>query len=122
MSVTYTLGPTSETEVTIIPQWDLKKGEEIDRSVIRTRSGKLYTYKWHDVKKIKFSADLFDNSDAAIVNSWWDTQTKLIFFENIDDTVDCTSVMIMNNAAPFAQYTRPYITKFSGVIELEEYL
>ena len=122
MSVTYTLGPSSDTEITIIPEYDYQSGEDMDRTTIRARSGKLYAYKWYDTKKIKFSANLFDNSDAAIVNSWWDTQTKLIFFENNAGTVTVTSVMIMNKSAPFQQYVKPYVTKFKGVIELEEYL
>lgn len=122
MSVTYSLGPTSATEVEIIPEWNYENGEAMDRSVMRSKTGKLYTYKWNDVKKIKITAKLFDNSDAAIVNSWWDSQTKLIYFVNDGSAVDCTSVMIMNKTAPFRSNPEPYTTKFNGVIQLEEYL
>jgi hypothetical protein len=122
MPMTYTLGPTSATEVTIIPEFDYSNSKDMKRSTIRAKSGKLYTYKWSDTKKIKFSANLFDNSDASIVNSWWDTQTKLIFFEYDGTTTTTTSVQIMNDSSPFAQRVQPYYTKYSGAIQLEEYL
>ena len=42
MSVTYSLGPTSATEVEIIPEWNYENGEAMDRSVMRSKKGKLY--------------------------------------------------------------------------------
>jgi len=122
MSIAYSLGPTSATEVTFYPGWDYTSGEEMDRTVMRSRTGKLYTYKWSDTKTIEFKVNYFDNSDAAIVNSWWDSQTELIWFVNQDGTTECTSVMLMNKEAPFREYQKPYTTKFQGVIKLEEYL
>lgn len=122
MTTTYTLGPTSNAEVTLIPAWDYSSGEDMKRVSMRSQTGKLYTYKWSDTKKIKFKVNYMDNSDAAIVNSWWDTQSKLIFFVNNDGTTTCTSVMMVNKSAPFKEYHEPYITKFRGAIELEEYL
>lgn len=122
MTMTYTLGPTSETEVTVIPGNDFRDDETMNRSTIRTLSGKMFSYKWYDTKKINFSVNLLVNSDAAIVNSWWDSHSKLIFFESDGTTTLTTSVMIVNKSAPFAQFSPPYLSRYKGAIELEEYL
>lgn len=122
MTMTYTLGPTSATEITLIPAWDYTDGEDMNRTTMRSKTGKLFTYKWNDVKTINFKVNYMDNSDAAVVNSWWDTQSKLIFFKDDDGTTECTSVVIMNKSAPFRKHQKPYTTKFQGAIKLEEYL
>jgi hypothetical protein len=120
--MTFTLGITSENEITILPDQNYTKENKLNISTHRAKSGKLYTYRWSSFKKIKFSASLFDTSDASIVNSWWDTQTKLIFFEYDGTTTFCTSVQIMNKEAPFMGFEEPKLSLRSGTIELEEYM
>src|SRR4030042_2763075 len=108
--MTFTLGITSENEITILPDQNNAKENKLNISSHRAKSGKLYTYRWSSFKKIKFSASLFDTSDASIVNSWWDTQTKLIFFEYDGTTTFCTSVQIMNKEAPFMGFEEPRLS------------
>ena len=122
MSITYSLGITSATEVELIPEWDYKNGDTMDYSRYRTASGRLYQYKWHDYKVINFSTKFVNSSTASIVNSWWTTQTKLLFFVNNAGTVDVTSVFIVNKNAPFRENVKPYTEYWQGTIELEEYM
>jgi len=121
MSKTYLLGTNSATGIVLIPEWDYSFGEEISRSSFRTRNGRLFSYKWHDYNKIKFDTNWVTNSNAAIVNSWWDTQTKLIFIDITDTTATITSCMLIGKEAPFREHPEPYVEYFKGVIELEEY-
>ena len=65
--------------------------------------------------------DLMEVGDAAIVNSWWDTNTKLLFFITSNSVTEIHSVMIMNTETPFAQYVNPFDDKMKGQVELEGY-
>lgn len=122
MTTSYKLGITSVDAIQLYPDWDYTDGEKITRSEHRTRSGNYYQYKWNDYKRIAFKTSFVNSSNASIVNSWWDSQTTLIWFKIDGATVDCTSVMIMNNEQPFQTNVKPYTEYWQGVIELEEYL
>ena len=121
MNITYSLGPSSETEVIFYPDWNYSKGDDMSKSTWRTRNGRLFSYKWYTYNKIKFDTSWIINSDAAIVNSWWSSQTKLLFFKNTDGTVDVTSCMLTAKESPFQSHPEPYPEYFKGAIELEEY-
>ena len=121
MSRVFELGISSATAITFYPDWAYSAGERVTRSDMRTKSGKLYQYKWNDYNKIKFKVTLVTNSNASIVNSWWDTQTELIWFDTEDGATSITSVMLINKDAPFKQFTKPYTSYKQGIIELEEY-
>ena len=69
MNITYSLGPSSETEVIFYPDWNYSKGDDMSKSTWRTRNGRLFSYKWYTYNKIKFDTSWIINSDAAIVNS-----------------------------------------------------
>ena len=122
MAITYELGITSSTAVQLYPDWDYSKGDTMTKSKHRTRSGNLYQYKWNDYGKISFKATWVTSETKSIVNSWWNSQTKLLWFVNDGSTVDVTSVMLVNNDAPFKQNVKPYTEYSQGPIELEEYL
>jgi len=122
MATTYELGITSVDAVQLYPAWDYSNGDTMTKSQHRTRSGNLYQYKWNDYKKISFKASWVNSSTSSIVNSWWSSQAKLIWFVADGATVDVTSVMILNKDAPFQQNVKPYTEYWQGVIELEEYL
>jgi hypothetical protein len=120
--MTFSLGITSANAIVLLPDYDFSKERELNISKLRAMSGKLYTYRWSEYKKIDFGVSIFDTSQASIVNSWWDMQTKLIFFEYDGVTTYCTSVQIVSDDAPFTGFENPHLSKRSGKIKLEEYI
>ena len=121
MSTTYELGISSADAVTLYPEWDYSKGEKQVRTETRAKSGRLRVYKWYDYEKISFQNNWVPASDAALVNSWWDSNTKLLLLITSDSVTEVHSVMIMNDETPLAAYNKPYIEYFKGKIELEGY-
>lgn len=121
MSTTFELGPTSATAVTLYPEWDYWQGEKQMRTETRAKSGRLRLYKWYDYDRIDFGLNWVPASDAALVNSWWDSNTELLFFVTSDSITEVHSVMLMNDDTPLAAYNKPYNNYFTGRIELEGY-
>ena len=122
MAITYELGITSVTAIQFYPDWEYSNGDTMVKSKHRTRTGNLYQYKWNDYGKISFNATWVTSETKSIVNSWWSSQTKLLWFVNDGSTVDVSSVMLVNNEAPFKVNIKPYTEYWKGPIELEEYL
>jgi hypothetical protein len=122
MSIIYTLGPTSATAITIYPEWGgYKRGEEMDRAKYRSRSGKLYMYKYHTYDKFSIPVNFITNSNAAIVNSWWESQTALLYFIEDGATTEVFSVYITMDKRPFESYNKPYTDYLKATILLEGY-
>jgi len=121
MSTTFELGPTSATAVTLYPEWDYWNGEKQVRTEKRAKSGRLRVYKWYDYERIDFGLNWVPASDAAVVNSWWDSNTELLWFVTSDSTTEVHSVMILNEETPLAAYNKPYNNYYKGKIELEGY-
>jgi len=121
MSTTYELGISSADAVTLYPEWDYSKGERQVRTEHRSKSGKLKLYKWYDYEKIYFQNNWMTASNAALVNSWWDSNTELLFLITSSTVTEVHSVMIMNDETPMASYNKPYNDHFKGKIELEGY-
>ena len=121
MSIAYSLGITSSDAITLYPEWNYRKGENQITTRHRTRSGKLYSYIWADYQTINFALNWITASNAAIVNSWWDSGTELLFFVVDGATTEVNSVLITNKDTPLAQLNQPYTTYYKGVIKLEEY-
>ena len=122
MTITYELGITSVDAIQFYPDWDYSNGNTMTKSEHRTRSGNLYQYKWNDYNKITFKTTWVNSSTKSIVNSWWSSQSQLVWFVNDGSTVDVTSVMILNKDTPFLQNVKPYSEYWQGTIELEEYI
>ena len=121
MSTAYELGTNSSDAVTLYPEQEYSKAKQQIRNEHRTRSGKLYLYKWGDYSRIKFDVNWVPASDAALVNSWFDTNTKLLFFVTSDSATEVFSVMLLNKETPLAQYNAPYNNLYRGTILLEGY-
>lgn len=119
--MSYLLGITSAATVEFFPEWNYSNFEKHNRTEHRTQGGKYYRYKWGDFRTIKFSADWLDSSDASLVNSWWDSDSELLFFVTSDTATEVFSVMIMNDNTPFAQFNKPYDNYYKGKMELETY-
>jgi len=121
VTVAYDLGIAMSETVTLNPEWDYSKGEKQVRTETRAKSGRFRVYKWYDYEKISFQNNWVTASDMALVNSWWDTNTKLLFFVTSDFVTEVHSVMIMNEETPLAMCNKPYSDHFKGKIELEGY-
>lgn len=121
MSVTYQLGISSADAVTLYPDYDYFGGQKQIRSEHRSRSGKLRVYKWGDYDRFKFGLNWVPASDASLVNSWWDTNTKLLLFITSDTATEVHSCMIMNDETPLGSYNEPYVDYYKGAITLEGY-
>ena len=117
----YQLGISSADAVTLYPEWDYFNGETQIRNEHRSKSGRLRLYKWGDYRKIKFSLNWLPASDAALVNSWWDTNTELLFFVNSSTATEVHSVMLLNKESPLGSYNEPYNDYYKGKLELETY-
>lgn len=121
MALTFELGISSSDAVTLYPEYNYKGGEVQLRTEHRTKSGKMYLYKWGEYRKIQFNVNYLPASDASLVNSWWDTNTELLFFITSDTATEVHSVVLMNKDTPFQQFNKPYADKYKGKVLLEGY-
>jgi hypothetical protein len=115
----YRLFVDSSNGVTIEPEWDFKYQDKKIEDEHRMRSGGRYVYKWGSFKKWKVPVNYVNSSFMAIVNSYWASNTALLFKSQSDSAV--YSVQITNDDLPIAEFVKPYDTLFKGVIELETY-
>lgn len=109
----------SSNGVDIDPEYDLVFQDTKIEDRHRARSSDAYVYKWGEYKRIKFSVSYVDSSFKAIVNSYWSSNTNLLFMEVGASAV--YSVRLMNKELPVGKYIKPYTDLFRGVIELEGY-
>lgn len=119
--ITYQLGINSSTAITLLPEWNYKERKKQIRSDHRTKAGKLYYYNWSNYKKFDVPVELVEASDASIVNSWFDSNTQLLFFVTSGSVTAVHSVMIVNDETPFQERMKPYPDKFKGTLLLESY-
>lgn len=118
---TYMLGITSVDAIQLYPEYNFKEGKKQIRSDHRSKSGRLRLYKWGEFHKLKFKVNYIPASEAAVINSWWDSNTELLWFVTSDTATDVTSVMILNKETPINQYNEPYSDMRKGVLQLESY-
>ena len=119
--MSYLLFATSGTHVEITPEWNFDRKDTQIKNEHRTRSGKRYVYKWGSYVKFSFGITFASSSDAALINSWWITNTKLLFSSNSGELTQVYSVMITANDFPLGQFQKPYTDRFKGTIDLEGY-
>jgi hypothetical protein len=112
---------SSGNGVTLQPEWDFDRKDTQVKNEHTTRAGKRYVYKWGSYCKFSFSLTFVNSSTAAILNSWWITNTKLQLASNSSELASTFSVMIIASDLPVAQYQKPYMDKFRGKIELQGY-
>lgn len=115
--MTYLLGPTSADSVEVFPEWDYKSGAKKLEKRHRLENGDYYVYKTGEYDRIQFKVKFFDSSDASLVNSWWESNTELQFY----DGTNVASVMLRNDDTPFSQFQKPYTDLMQGMIKLEGY-
>lgn len=94
-----------------------------DRSKIedrhRTRAGNQYFYKWSAFDELSFSVMYVNSSTRAVVNSWWESNTKLLLKD--ENATQVYSVCLTNDSLPISKYVKPYTNLWKGKIELEGY-
>ena len=121
MSTNYYLGTSSADAVTLLPEKSYRAGKKQIRSVLRTRGGGLFLYTWGDYEKYKIPVDYMPASAASLVNSWWETNTELLFFVESGGATEVHSVMILNTDTPMDSHAPPYVDKYKGTIKQEGY-
>jgi len=119
---TFELGISSATVALFYPEFEsYSQGKKQIRDDHRTKTGKLFQYKYGDYSMINMDVNYLPASDAALVNSWWDTNTDLLLFVTSDSVTEVFSVHIMNTETPLSSYNKPYDNLFKGVVKLEGY-
>jgi len=122
MVVHYYLGITSLDQIELFPDVNYTNGKIANIDEYRLNLGSFKNYKNFDYAHISFETDWINSSNAAIVNSWWDSQTMLKFFVVDSGSITVNDVILTNNISPFAGFSPPYTELFKGVIQLEEYI
>lgn len=117
--MSYLLFPSSGNHVTLEPEWDFDRKDTMMKNEHVTRSGKRYVYKWGSYVKFSFGIDFVDSATASMINSWWITNTKLMFKSTSESSV--YSVMLTASDLPIGQYHKPYTDLFKGKIDLQGY-
>jgi len=121
MALKFELGISSVDAVTLKPEYNYKGGEKQLRTEHRTKAGKLFLYKWGDYKSFSFTVNYLPASDASLVNSWWDSNTELLFLITSDTATEVHSVVLMNKDTPFQSFAKPYADLYKGKVLLEGY-
>ena len=117
--MSYLLFPSSGNHVTFEPEWDFDRKDAQVKTEHTTRAGKRYVYQWGTYTKFTFGVTFVTSADAAKINSWWITNTKLLLMSTSDTAV--YSVMLVASDLPLGQYQKPYTDRLHGKIELQGY-
>lgn len=115
----YRLFVDSSNGVDVNPEYDFAQEDEKVERRHRVRSGKEYVYKFGDYSNFKFTVRYVNSEFRSIVNSWWNTNTELLFME--EGGADVYSVRIFNDNMPVSKFEEPYTDLFKGKIELSTY-
>jgi len=117
--MSYLLFPSSGNHVTLEPEWNFDRKDAQVKNEHITRGGKRYVYKWGSYVKFGFGLTFINSSTAALINSWWITNTKLQFMSTSETAV--YSVMLIASDLPMGSFQKPYTDKFKGTIDLQGY-
>jgi len=115
----YYLSINSSNLVSFDVEYDYTNRDSQIKHEHLSRSGRVYVYKWGELRKRTFSVRFVSSSTAAIVNSWWNSNTSLILRE--ENSTDVFSCRISNDSTPISRFEKPHNDKLRGVIELESY-
>ena len=113
------LQASSASQVSLEPEYSYKDSAVKIENRHRTRDGSQYKYRWGKYDKIKFTVRYINSETQSVINTWWDTNVRLEWYE--EGSIDVRSVYINNKNKPIDMFIRPYYDKFQGTIELEGY-
>lgn len=109
----------SSNGVDVEPEYDFSDSKIKIEDRHRTRSGAEYVYKWGGYVDIKMSVMYVNSEFKSIVNSWWSSNTSLLWME--EGGTQVFSVRLVNNEQPVSDIVKPYTNVFKGTIELKGY-
>ncbi len=109
----------SNNGVTLEVEYDYDDQREKIEDRHRVRNGGQYFYKWSAFDKISFSVKYVNSSTRSIVNSWWESNTDLLFKDENETKV--YSVHLLNDNLPISKFIKPHDDLWQGTIELEGY-
>jgi len=109
----------SDNGVTLEVEYDYNDNRQKIENKHRTRDGSQYIYKWSAWDKIDFSVMYVNSSTRAVVNSWWEANTDLLFKD--ENATQVFTVRLSNDSLPISKFIKPYNDLWRGVIELEGY-
>ena len=110
----------TESAVTLVPDYSYKSPDIKIESKTRTRAGRLYTTKYGSYKHFSFNVNYVSSATAALVNSWWETDTELLFLVTSGGVTETHSVMLQGET-PIDGFNSPSIEYYRGKIILETY-
>lgn len=105
--------------LTIIPEPDFERQDTKIQDEHRGRTGKRYVYKWGEYFMARFGLKFVNSMDASVINSWWSSNTKLLWLVGTGDQVE--SVQLLGDRVPLGEYSVPNLDYYEGVIELGTY-
>ena len=109
----------SNNGVTVYPEYNSKFSAKKVETRQRVRDGGEFVYKWGEYDALKIGVSFVNSSFRAIVNSWWSSNTNLLWVETGETNV--TSVHLINKAQPIDTNIKPHNDLFKGKIELGTY-
>lgn len=150
MSLIFQLGTTSSDAITLRPEFDYQERKLQIKNSLRTVSRRGFNYIFSDYKRFDMSVDYVSGNNASIINSWWESDTKLLLYKAIEISggfllvesgggfflledggfvelespgysTEVFSVYITNRETPLRQFRKPYNNYYKGSIQLESY-
>ena len=113
-------GTDSATQITVNPEFDYAEPDRKVENRHRMRSAAEFVYKWAEYRRHIFTWRFVSSADATIVNSWWSSNSELLFMK--DDGTDVSSVRITASEKPITNPIIPYNeSQLQGLITLEAY-
>jgi len=88
----------------------------------RTKSGKLFSFKFYHKRKWSVPISWFDSTDATSIYTWWTALTQLEFYPDlVNAPATKYNVRLVNRIRPLNKFIGPnFETKFQGKLEIEE--
>lgn len=100
------------------PEFGYKNDGLKDHNEKRAKTGKRYTYTFNAIEAWKIPIMYVSDSDASLVNGWWEDDTILSIAGDILTGV--FTVQISGKKKPFPGLIKPYDDQYKGTISLEE--
>lgn len=84
----FKLGPDADSTIALYPEWDYENGLKKIEKKHRLQNADLYVYKTGEYEEIEIKAKFMPLSDAAIINSWWQSNASLVYYQREKDFRD----------------------------------
>ena len=88
LELIFKLGISSSDAVRLYPELDYEEGKVKIKNEHKTRSGKAWNYTWSNYKKFDIPVEYVSGNNASLINSWWLSDTQLLFFKTIQITTE----------------------------------